>query len=146
MVMGTLTGRIGSRPILPITTDIVINFDRHGDGICTCKHTLRRAHFSGTYHRMVVYRGHLREEVLTSYFFEWYTGNLPWQDVYLMNVNERVEFVRWWITCTSHEETLLWFWSSSLLFLKFYFCLKTDWLLKRCTPLLQYLIESWIPL
>ena len=45
MVMGSLTGRMASRPILPIkipiTTDTILNFDGNcnGDGVGKCKCT-----------------------------------------------------------------------------------------------------------
>ena len=40
MVTGHLTDRMGSGPILPVTTDTMVNFDGHGDGVGTCKQIL----------------------------------------------------------------------------------------------------------
>ena len=56
MVTGNLTGRMGDRSILPVklpvTIDIMFNFDRHcdgdgnGNGVRTCKHTFTLADHS----------------------------------------------------------------------------------------------------
>ena len=45
IVTGSLTGRMGDRPILPvklpITIDTMLSFDSDGDGVGMCKQTLR---------------------------------------------------------------------------------------------------------
>ena len=41
MMTGTLTVRMGERPILPVTIDTMLNFDKDADGVGAYKQTFR---------------------------------------------------------------------------------------------------------